>query len=212
MKHRERVLMSLNHEQPDRCPMQISFTPEFAERLRKAREHLLPDAITTRTAAAIPTSWSGHSVRTCSSPPSDGPTATMPTRLSTPGSDTYTDAWGITWRNSTYSTRFGDGFYTEMVGHPLEDVAPSPGYRAPDPEAPGCIRRHEWVLRHFQGRILDRRGDGHDDLRDRLGAAGLRTAPHGFRLRPGHRRRHSRYPFPLPPARGRKARRAWAWT
>jgi hypothetical protein len=35
MKHRERVLMSLNHEEPDRCPMQISFTPEFADGLRK---------------------------------------------------------------------------------------------------------------------------------------------------------------------------------
>jgi uroporphyrinogen decarboxylase len=34
MKHRDRVLCSLNHEEPDRCPMQISFTPEFASRLK----------------------------------------------------------------------------------------------------------------------------------------------------------------------------------
>ena len=34
MKHRERVLMALHHEAPDRCPMQASFTPEFASRLR----------------------------------------------------------------------------------------------------------------------------------------------------------------------------------
>jgi len=34
MKPRERILAALNHEEPDRCPMQISFTPEFAERLR----------------------------------------------------------------------------------------------------------------------------------------------------------------------------------
>ncbi|HEX9091470.1 MAG TPA: hypothetical protein VF831_08260, partial [Anaerolineales bacterium] len=33
MKHRDRVLIALNHEEPDRCPMQISFTPEFAARL-----------------------------------------------------------------------------------------------------------------------------------------------------------------------------------
>jgi len=25
--------MALNHEEPDRCPMQISFTPEFTDRL-----------------------------------------------------------------------------------------------------------------------------------------------------------------------------------
>ncbi|GAH80042.1 unnamed protein product, partial [marine sediment metagenome] len=35
LRHRERVMMALSHEQPDRCPMQISFTPEFALRLRK---------------------------------------------------------------------------------------------------------------------------------------------------------------------------------
>ena len=34
MKHRDRVSMALNHEAPDRCPMQVSFTPEFADRLR----------------------------------------------------------------------------------------------------------------------------------------------------------------------------------
>jgi len=33
MNHRERVLTALNHQEPDRCPMQISFTPEFAARL-----------------------------------------------------------------------------------------------------------------------------------------------------------------------------------
>lgn len=34
MKHRDRVLIALNHEQPDRFPMQISFTPEVASLLR----------------------------------------------------------------------------------------------------------------------------------------------------------------------------------
>jgi hypothetical protein len=36
MKHRERVLLALNHKESDRCPMQISFTPEFASRLKQA--------------------------------------------------------------------------------------------------------------------------------------------------------------------------------
>ena len=35
MKHRDRVAAALRHEAPDRCPMQISFTPEFAARLRQ---------------------------------------------------------------------------------------------------------------------------------------------------------------------------------
>jgi hypothetical protein len=36
MKHRDRVLTALEHGIPDRCPMQISYTPEFAARLEKA--------------------------------------------------------------------------------------------------------------------------------------------------------------------------------
>ncbi len=35
MNHRDRVLTALSGEKPDRCPMQISFTPEFADRLRE---------------------------------------------------------------------------------------------------------------------------------------------------------------------------------
>ncbi len=33
MKHRDRVVAALEHREADRCPMQVSFTPEFAERL-----------------------------------------------------------------------------------------------------------------------------------------------------------------------------------
>jgi uroporphyrinogen decarboxylase len=29
MKHRDRVLTALNHQVPDRWPMQVSFTPEY---------------------------------------------------------------------------------------------------------------------------------------------------------------------------------------
>jgi uroporphyrinogen decarboxylase len=35
MRPRDRVAMALRHEEPDRCPMQVSFTPEFAARLRQ---------------------------------------------------------------------------------------------------------------------------------------------------------------------------------
>ena len=32
--HRERVAAAISHVTPDRCPLQVTFTPEFAERLR----------------------------------------------------------------------------------------------------------------------------------------------------------------------------------
>ena len=33
MKHRERIEIAVDRQEPDRCPMQVSFTPEFADRL-----------------------------------------------------------------------------------------------------------------------------------------------------------------------------------
>ena len=41
MTHKERVLRALNHEETDRPPFQATFTPEFADRLR--REFHLPE-------------------------------------------------------------------------------------------------------------------------------------------------------------------------
>jgi uroporphyrinogen decarboxylase len=38
MNHRDRVLTALSHQEPDRCPMQVSFTPEFATRLEADME------------------------------------------------------------------------------------------------------------------------------------------------------------------------------
>ena len=33
MKHRDRVMMALSHDEPDRCPLRVSFASEFASRL-----------------------------------------------------------------------------------------------------------------------------------------------------------------------------------
>ena len=53
-----------------------------------------------------------------------------------PGQGGYTDEWGITWKNTPYSTRFGDGFYTEMVGCPLADDARDRGLPRPRSDRP----------------------------------------------------------------------------
>jgi len=64
MNHRERVLTALNHQEPDRCPMQVSFTPEFAARL-EADLRLKGQGLHIRTAAATPTRWSAPWMRIC---------------------------------------------------------------------------------------------------------------------------------------------------
>ena len=53
MNHRDRVQTALSHERPDRCPMQISFTPEFAG--RQVRVILQPEQETNAG-----TSTEGH--------------------------------------------------------------------------------------------------------------------------------------------------------
>ena len=116
MKPRERVEMALNHERPDRCPMQISFTPEFAERLRADME------------------LQGKQVH---NPHGGGNTYELERAL---GEDMlltsvgwansyymddkpYTDEWGIGWDVHPYETPFGTGHYTEIASHPLADDA-----------------------------------------------------------------------------------------
>jgi uroporphyrinogen decarboxylase len=129
MNHRERVLTALNREQPDRCPMQISFTPEFAHRLR--RELGLIDE-------------AGHN------PHGGGNTYDLEIALDEDllltsvgwancyyqDTKPYTDEWGIGWRPCTYQTPFGQGVYTEVASRPLADARAIDAYRPPDPNRP----------------------------------------------------------------------------
>jgi len=151
MKHRERVLMALHHEKPDRCPMQISFTPEFAERLRAdiaLRDHRVKLSETRRV----------HN------PHGGGNTYELERAL---GEDmlltsvgwansyyqatgTYTDEWGVVWHTVPYVTPFGTGHYTEMVGHPLADDAAISSYRPPDPNRPELYRDAAWTIAQFK--------------------------------------------------------------
>src|SRR5512138_2663449 len=102
MKHRERVQMALEHQAPDRPPMQVSFTPEFADRLR-ADLQLRGGAL--------------HN------PHGGGNTYELERAL---GEDLiltsvgwansyyqaqreYVDEWGISWKSIDYTTRFGTG-------------------------------------------------------------------------------------------------------
>ena len=129
MRHRDRVLTALAHEEPDRCPMQISFTPEFAGRLR---EHL---------------QFSGPCDH---NPHGGGNTYELERALDEDvlltsvgwangyyqGREPYTDEWGIGWRPCSYATPFGNGYYTEVATHPLADRQGLDAYRPPDPHRP----------------------------------------------------------------------------
>ena len=132
MKHRERIEVALNHQEPDRCPMQVSFTPEFADRLRA--DLAMGDKIlnlgrgghnphgggnTYELERALGEDMLQTSVGWANSYYQDGPE--------------YVDEWGIGWRSVPYETPFGIGAYTEMTSHPLAADGAISQYRGPDP-------------------------------------------------------------------------------
>ena len=133
--------MALSHEQPDRCPMQVSFTPEFARRLRAQM------------------GLDGHS----HNPHGGGNTYQLERAL---GEDLlltsvgwancyylsdqpYVDEWGIGWRPSDYQTPFGKGTYTEIAGHPLAQDDAIASYRPPDPHRAELYHDAERLVREY---------------------------------------------------------------
>jgi uroporphyrinogen decarboxylase len=143
MKPRERILAALNRAEPDRCPMQISFTPEFAERLRADLQ------------------VKGQRVH---NPHGGGNTYELERAL---GQDMlltsvgwansyyqqlgpYVDEWGIAWDAQPYETPFGTGHYTEIVSHPLAADDAILAYAPPDPHRPELYSEAARVVREFK--------------------------------------------------------------
>jgi len=145
MTHRERVETALNHEVPDRCPMQISFTPEFADRFAKKmnltdKEHnphgggnnydleiaLDEDILLTSVGWADSYYNDDENIKE------------------------YTDEWGIGWNTAEYTTKFGTGRYTEITGNPLSDDNNISSYKVPDPSRPELYLDAENLLDKYK--------------------------------------------------------------
>jgi uroporphyrinogen decarboxylase len=144
LSHRERVQLALDHQIPDRCPMQISFTPEFAARLMEyfslgnkpephggiisyeLERHLGQDMLLTSGL------WDNSHFQKYK-----------------PGEE-FTDEWGIGWKSIPYETKFGSGIYTEMIHHPLKIDKEIGSYRPPDPNLPELYCETEQAIRDFK--------------------------------------------------------------
>ena len=147
MNHRERVMTALNHEEPDRCPMQISFTPEFAARLEadmQLRGQGLHNPHGGGNTYALERSLDEDmlltSVGWVNGYYQDGYQE----------SDSYQDEWGVVWKTVEYATPYGTGKYTEPFGHPLADDHALQNYISPDPNRAELYREAERVLREFK--------------------------------------------------------------
>ena len=126
MKPRERVELALNHERPDRCPMQISFTPEFAIRLH--------DDMELKGRGLHNPHGGGNTYELERSLGQDLLLTSVGWANSYYKDDKpYTDEWGVGWEIHPYSTPFGPGSYTEIASHPLSNEASIQSYQPPDP-------------------------------------------------------------------------------
>jgi len=148
MRHRDRVAMALAREEPDRCPMQIGFTPEFAERL--SADLGIRGLLNVAREGEHNPHGAGNTYELERAIDED----ILLTSVGWANSyyqahGTYTDEWGVEWQEQAYETRFGTGHYTEMVGHPLADDAAINSYVPPDPERPELYVDAERVIREF---------------------------------------------------------------
>jgi len=149
MKHRERVMKALNRERTDRCPMQISFTPEFAVRLKadlrqagRGGHNPHGGGNAYEMERAIGEDMLLTSVGWANSYYANETYAG--------GGESYTDEWGVGWRDHPYETRFGAGKYTEMVSHPLADASALNSYQPPDPHRSELYADAERMIKQYK--------------------------------------------------------------
>lgn len=127
--------------------MQVSFTPEFAQRLRadlqmKGRGLHNPHGggNTYDLEQALDEDMLLTSVGWVNSYYQEGYESR----------EAYADEWGVTWKTIAYTTRFGSGKYTEPVGHPLADDRAIETYVPPDPNRASLYADAARVLRDFK--------------------------------------------------------------
>jgi uroporphyrinogen decarboxylase len=152
MKPRERVALALDRRQPDRPPVQVSFTPEFAERLRRdlrARGLLAAPAALETTAHNPHGGGNTYELERAVGEDMLLTSVGWANSYYQPGED-YTDEWGIEWRAIPYQTPYGVGHYTEMVQHPLAERKAFERYIPPDPTRPELYADAAWTLEQYQ--------------------------------------------------------------
>lgn len=144
MKPRERCEIALSHQAPDRPPFQATFTPEFAERLRKELGISNPQ----------PHDPHGGRWNTC-----ELELATHQDALQCSigwvtnyylDTKPYTDDWGVEWVLTPYQTPFGEGHFTEIHRGPLYEAEAIDRYTPPDPNRPELYANLQRLIDAYQ--------------------------------------------------------------
>lgn len=143
MTHKERVIRALNHEETDRPPFQATFTPEFADRLRK--EFLLPPMFSEPHHRE----WYGYDLEILTGQDALQVGVGWFTNYYLKP-EAYTDEWGVVWKIDAYQTPFGEGHYTNIAKNPLrDDDEAAMNYKAPDPTRPELYEHVERLIREY---------------------------------------------------------------
>jgi uroporphyrinogen decarboxylase len=133
MNSKERVLVTLRRQTPDRVPVWVTVVADLAEKLTQVTG-IPPDPLdsylTNRIShAAMLTALGNDVVGIGSTAPSSQPTRSRPDGL-------LEDEWGFVYRQVPHPF----GTYQEIVGRPLQGIRTATElarYRLPDPAAPG---------------------------------------------------------------------------
>ena len=139
MNSKERVLLALNHQEPDRVPMAASFTSEFAQRLQNYLG--LPQTPVEPHDARIK-----HDIEASLGLDIIQYSVGIIASKYTFEEDEFTCEWGIKWKQVKYNTRFGEGKYREIIEHPLSDDCKIEKYISPDPHREELYKPLERVL------------------------------------------------------------------
>ena len=131
MSSKERVLCTLNHEEPDRVPFEMWYTPEVEKKMMA--EFGIEDPFDLKVALGY--DWLVAFKGIC-------------TGFYWGTSKDYVDAWGIHWREVEHGST--EGAYTEMVEHPLSgDDSKLASYQTPDVNDPEIYKDAERLLKQY---------------------------------------------------------------
>lgn len=127
MNRRDRVQCALAKERPDRPPMQISYTEEFARRLQAAYD-----------LKGLHTPMSGSSIALEERSNQDMLLHAVGwvNGYFSSKEERFSDEWNVGYRRVRYTTAYGEGSYAEVCNHPLQEDEAILSYKAPDPERP----------------------------------------------------------------------------
>ena len=126
MNSKERVLTSLNHEEPDRVPRYIFYTPEIFKKISEILR------INTDKDPYLFDIELGNDLLMTYKGISNIP-GVLHSEVKKEKDIVFYDNWGIGYKRVDYGKGEGLGTYTEMVSHPLSDIKNYDNYKFPDP-------------------------------------------------------------------------------